>query len=117
MPKSFVGPGVAQGQRAAESEPGCLSTRQEILTTRVVAGSQENTASGLPLPDDMTGSGCGQNAVLADEKLLDTVCGTNLCDQLNDLGVPEPAITTNNQEGAFFLCQSSWVLLVGLEAE
>lgn len=48
----------------------------------------------------MAGSGCGQNAVLADEQLLDTVCSTDLCDQLDDLGVPVTAITTNNQEGA-----------------
>lgn len=72
----------------------------ELLTTRVVAGRQEDTASGLPLADDMAGSGSGQNAVLADEQLLDTVCGTDLCDQLDDLGVPVPAITTDNQEGA-----------------
>lgn len=70
----------------------------KLLTTRVVAGSQKNTASGLPLADDMAGSRCGQNAVLADEQLLDTVCGTDLCDQLDDLGVPVPAVTTNNQE-------------------
>lgn len=72
----------------------------ELLTTRVVAGSQEDTASGLPLADDMAGSGSGQNAVLADEQLLDTIGGTDLCDQLDDLGVPVPAITTDNQEGA-----------------
>lgn len=72
----------------------------EVLTTRVVAGSQEDTASGLPLADDMTGSGSGQNAILADEQLLDTIGGTDLCDQLDDLGVPVPAITTDNQEGA-----------------
>lgn len=76
----------------------CLSTKGELLTTGVVAGSQKNTASGLPLADDMAGSRCGQDAVLADEQLLDTVCGTDLCDQLDDLGVPVPAITTNNQE-------------------
>lgn len=72
----------------------------EVLTTRVVAGSQEDTASSLPLADDMAGSGSGQNAVLADEQLLDTIGGTDLRDQLDDLGVPVPAITANNQEGA-----------------
>lgn len=72
----------------------------EVLTTRVVAGSQEDTASSLPLADDMAGSGSGQNAVLADEQLLDTIGGTDLCDQLDNLGVPVPAITANNQEGA-----------------
>lgn len=46
----------------------------------------------------MAGSRCGQNTVLADEKLLDAVCSTNLGNQLNDLGVPEAAIATNDEE-------------------
>ena len=77
-----------------------------------MTGSQEDTTSGLPLADDMAGSGCGQNAVLADEQLLDAVCGTDLCDQLNDLRIPVPAIATNNQEGTCSLCQS--LLVVGI---
>lgn len=63
-----------------------------------MAGSQENTTSGLALADDMASSGSGQNAVLADEQLLDTVGGTNLGNQLDDLGVPEATITTNDEE-------------------
>jgi hypothetical protein len=35
---------------------------------------------------------------LADEELLDAVCGTNLGDQLNDLGIPVAAITANDEE-------------------
>lgn len=62
----------------------------------------------------MAGGGCGQDAVLANEQLLDTVCGTDLCDQLNDLRVPISAITTNDQEGACPLCQS--LLGVGISA-
>lgn len=86
----------------------------ELLTTRVVAGSQENTTSCLPLADDMAGSGCGQNAILADEQLLDTVGSTDLCDQLDNLGVPVTTITTNHQEGACYLCQS--FLAVGVSS-
>lgn len=69
-----------------------------LLTTRIVAGSQENTPSSLPLADDMAGSWCGQDTVLADEELLDAVSGTNLGNQLDDLGVPEATITTNDEE-------------------
>lgn len=65
-----------------------------------MAGSQENTTGSLSLADDVAGSGCGQDAVLADEELLDAVCRTNLGNQLNDLGVPETAIATNDEERA-----------------
>jgi hypothetical protein len=37
---------------------------------------------------------------LADEKLLDTVCGTNLCDELGDFGVPVASVATDNEERA-----------------
>lgn len=49
----------------------------------------------------MAGSRGGENTVLADEKLLDTVGSTNLGDELDDLGVPEATITTNNKEGIY----------------
>lgn len=83
------------------------------LTTRVVTGSQENTTSSLPLADDMAGSRCGQDAVLADEQLLDAVRGTNLGDQLNDLGVVETTITTNDEERAYLVKSAYSVLLIG----
>lgn len=47
----------------------------------------------------MAGGGGGENTILADEKLLDTVGSTNLGNELDDLGVPEATITTNNKEG------------------
>lgn len=77
-----------------------------VLTTRVVTGSQKNTTSRLPLADDMTGSWCGQNTVLTDEELLDAVSGTNLGDQLNDLGVPETTVTTNDEKRACIIVVS-----------
>lgn len=46
----------------------------------------------------MACSGSGQDTVLTDEQLLDAVCGTNLGNQLDDLGVPVAAITTNDEE-------------------
>lgn len=78
-------------------EFGC---KRVVLTTGVVTGSQENTTSSLSLANDMAGSWCGQNTVLADEELLDAVSSTNLGDQLNDLGIPETTVTTNDEERA-----------------
>jgi hypothetical protein len=63
-----------------------------------VAGSQENTASRLPYPDDVAGSWCAHNAILADQQLLDAVGSTDLGDQLGDLWVPVSAIATNDKE-------------------
>lgn len=77
------------------------------LTTRVVAGSQKDTASGFSLADDMAGSGCGQNAVLADKKLLDAVGSTDLGNQLDHLGVPETTITTNDEESTWKVSESA----------
>lgn len=71
-----------------------------------MTGSQENTTSSLSLADDMAGSWRGQNTVLADEELLDAVSGTNLGDQLNDLGIPETTVTTNDEERACIIIVS-----------
>lgn len=46
----------------------------------------------------MAGSRCTQNAVLTDEKLLNTVGSTDLCNLLNDFGVVETAVTANDEE-------------------
>lgn len=64
-----------------------------------MASGQEDTTSSLPLPNDMAGSRCGQNAVLADQQLLDAIRSTDLGNQLDDLWVPVSAVTTNNEEG------------------
>lgn len=63
-----------------------------------MAGCQQNTTSGLPYPNDMAGGRCAEDAILADQELLDAVCGTNLCNELGDLWVPVAAITTNDEE-------------------
>ncbi len=46
----------------------------------------------------MTGSRGAQNTTLTDQELLDTICSTNFCNQLDNLGVPVSSITTNDQE-------------------
>lgn len=68
-----------------------------------MTGRQENTSSGLALPDNMTGSGGRQNTVLADEELLDTIGDTDLCNGLDDLGVPVTTIATDDEERVYGL--------------
>jgi len=67
------------------------------LTTRVVAGSQQNATGSLPHTDQITGSRGAEDAVLTHEQLLDTVSGTNLCDLLNSLGVVVTAVTGDDE--------------------
>ena len=68
-------------------------------TSRVVAGGQENAARRLALADHMAGGGGRQDAVLADEELLDAVGGPDLGDELDYLGVPVASIAADDQEG------------------
>lgn len=62
-----------------------------------MTGGQENSASCLSLADDVAGRRGGQNAVLADQELLDSVSRTNLSDQLDYLWVPVSAIAADDQ--------------------
>lgn len=50
----------------------------------------------------MRRSWCAQNAILSDHELLDTVCSTNLRNQLRNLWVPVASITTNDEEGSIY---------------
>jgi hypothetical protein len=77
-----------------------------ILTTGVVTGCEENAASGFTQADDMASCGGREDAVLADEELLDAVGSTNLGDQLDNLWVPVPTITTDYEERACRTCQT-----------
>lgn len=70
-----------------------------VLTTGVVAGSQQNATGGLPYTDKITGSGGAQDAVLADKELLDAISGTDLSDLLDGLRVIVTAVATNDEEG------------------
>lgn len=72
-----------------------------ILTAGVVAGGQEDASCGLALPDNMAGSRSRENAVLADQEFLDAISSTDLCNQLDHLGVPEATVTTNDKESAY----------------
>lgn len=94
--------GTCSGAVVSTRRPKQIKTYQDRskLTTGVVAGRQEDTTSGLALSDDVAGSRGGQDAILADQELLDAICGTNLCTELDDLGVPESAVTTDDKERA-----------------
>jgi hypothetical protein len=65
-----------------------------------VAGGEQNTAGGLADADEVAGGRSGHDAVLADEELLHAICGTNLCNDLGDLGVVVAAIATNDERCA-----------------
>jgi len=68
------------------------------LTTRVVGSSQKDTSGGLLDTDDVRGSRGAENAILSNDELLDTVCSTDLCNQLRNLGVVVTSITTDDEE-------------------
>jgi hypothetical protein len=45
----------------------------------------------------MAGSGSRKDTVLADDELLDSVCSTNLGNELDNLGVPVATIATDDE--------------------
>lgn len=95
IPKSLVGP--TNDQQLSSQTSGC----RMFPTSWVMAGGQEDAASGLAFSNNMTCSRCAQYTVLPDQKLLDAVCCADLCDQLHDLGIVEAAISSNDQEASF----------------
>ena len=72
-----------------------------ICTARVVTGSEQDSTSSLSFPDDMAGSRRAQYAILSDQNLLDSICSTNLSNQLYHLRVIESSISSNDEEAAF----------------
>lgn len=74
---------------------------QGQLTTGIVAGSQENTTGCLSLPDKVASSRSTQDAILANEQLLDTVGSADLGDLLDNLRVEIATITTDDEESTF----------------
>ena len=66
-----------------------------------MAGSQENATSGLAFANEVAGGRRRQNAVLADQQLLNAICRADLSNQLDNLGVPIPPIAADDEKGAF----------------
>ena len=65
-----------------------------------MTGSQEDTTGSLTLADEVASSGGTEDAVLADQQLLDTIGSTDLSDLLDDLSVVVTTITTNDEESS-----------------
>ncbi len=61
---------------------------------------QENSASGLSLADNVRCSWSAENAILADQQLLDTIRSSNLSNELDNFWVPVSSITTNDEESS-----------------
>lgn len=72
------------------------------LTAWVMTGGEEDATSGLADTNDMAGRRGTEDAVLANEKFLDPVRSTNLCNQLDDLRVPVSAIASNDEESPLY---------------
>ena len=70
-------------------------------TARIVTGSEQNATSSFPFPNDMACCRRAQYAILSDQNLFDSVCSTNLSNQLYHLRVVEPSISPNDEEAAF----------------
>lgn len=68
-----------------------------------MTGGQEDTASSLAKADEVRSGRSRENTVLADEELLDTVRSTNLGGKLDNLGVPETTVATNDKSRAYKL--------------
>lgn len=64
-----------------------------------MGGRQEDPAGRVDGPDDVAGGGSAEDAVVADDELLDTVGGADLCNQLQHLWVPVPAIAADDEGG------------------
>lgn len=94
MPKSWVGPDRFTLDNAHLRRNG----RRGRHTTGVVTGGEQDTTGCLSFPDDVTGSRCAQYAILSDQEFLDSICGTNLGDQLHHFGVVVSSISTYDQE-------------------
>ena len=72
-----------------------------MCTARVVTGSEQDSASSLSFPDDMAGGRRAQYAILSNQNLLDSICSTNLSNQLYHFWVIKSSIPSNDEEAAF----------------
>ena len=96
MPKSFFGPAELSSVIGNQ-----LVSRDRTHTTGIVTGREQYTTRSLSLPDDVTSSWCAQYTILPDQQLLDSVCSTNLGDQLHHFRVVVSSISSYNKEATF----------------
>lgn len=95
MPKSSLGPAI---QALASAIPHLMDLR--IVTSRVVTGGQKDTTCGSLFPNDMASCRCREDTILADQQLLNAICGTDFGYQLNNFGIVEASISTNDQKAS-----------------
>jgi hypothetical protein len=74
-----------------------LDPKIVVRSSGVMTRRQQYTTIGLVLADDVRARRRGEDAVLADEEVLDAVSGTDLEDGLDGLGHEEPAITSDEE--------------------
>jgi len=67
-------------------------------TTRVVTGCEEDASGSLSFSDNMASCWRAEDAILADQELLHSICSADLGDQLRDLWVVEASIPSYYQE-------------------
>ena len=66
-----------------------------------MAGCEQDASCCFPFANDMAGGWRAEDAILTDQKLLDTVCCSNLCDLLHDFWVVESSVSSDDQECPF----------------
>ena len=64
-----------------------------------MTGRQQDAACCFSNADDVTSSGRTEDAILADDELLDAVSSANLGNQLDDFRIPVSAITSDDKTG------------------
>lgn len=62
-----------------------------------MAGCEKDATGEVSLSDDMACGRCAENAILANDQFLDTICCTDLCNLLNDFRVVVSSIATNDK--------------------
>lgn len=102
MPKSSLGPwtGTTGPGQFLAGTLGVEGGGGKQLTTGVVAGGQQDAASGTALADEVASGRRTQDGVAANKELAHAVGGGHLGNQLHHLGVVVTAIAGHHQEGA-----------------
>jgi hypothetical protein len=72
-------------------------SKDHALTAGVMASSQQNAACSLPLADDMACRWRAENAIVADDELLDSIGRSDLSDQLGYFWIPVATISSNDE--------------------
>lgn len=67
-------------------------------TACIVTRGQQDAPSGLLFANDVASCRCAQDPILSDDQLLDAICRSDLCDQLDNFWVVVSAITSNHQK-------------------